>query len=106
MDLQSEISLRTVRIYNREDCCKDRLSDTTVSLLNESDNVVGTFRIGNVSNKDMIEINISDFIPSSGSIDIGSVGYAGSSVTNNGQFVIKGSGKGRSLKTRISVLLK
>ena len=98
MDLQSGISLQKVRIYNRGNCCKDRLSDTTVSLLNESGNLVGTFRIGDASNKDMIEINFSDFIPSSGSIDIGSVGYAGSSVTNNGQFVIKGSGKGRSLK--------
>ena len=33
------------------------------------------------------------------SIDIGPVGIAGSSVMNNGEFVIKGSGSGKSLKS-------
>ena len=42
----------------------DRLSDITVFLFDKSDNVVGTFRIVDAFNKDKIEIEISDFIPS------------------------------------------
>ena len=61
VDLQSPISLQKVIIYNRGDCCKDRLSDTTVFLFDWNDIVVGTFRIEDASNKDKIEIDHSSF---------------------------------------------
>ena len=66
MDLQSEISLKEVIIYNRVDCCKERLSNTTVSLFDESDSVVGTFRIADASDKDKIVVDLSSFaVPTS-----------------------------------------
>ena len=63
VDLQSQISLQKVIIYNRGDCCRDRLSNTTVFLFDENDYVVGTFRIVDASNMDEIEIDIANFIP-------------------------------------------
>eukprot|EP00956_Cyclotella_meneghiniana_P025373 scaffold52785_cov48-Cyclotella_meneghiniana.AAC.2 len=65
VDLQSKISLSGVTVYNRRDCCKDRLSDATVFLLDESNNDVGTYRIGDASTSDEIEISISQFTPPS-----------------------------------------
>ena len=54
-------SLAGVVIYNRGDCCMDRLSDTTVLLLDENDNVLGTYRIGDASNSQWVTIGISFF---------------------------------------------
>ena len=93
--MQFEIALEKVIIYNRLHH-KGRLSGTTVFLLDKSDYIVGTFRIVDASNMNEIEIDIANFNLSSGSIDIGSVGIAGSAVMNNDQFVVRGSGKGRS----------
>ena len=61
VDLESDILVTKVVIKNRHDCCKDRLSYTTVSLLDSEDNVVGTYRIGNASQLGEIEIEVKDF---------------------------------------------
>ena len=49
VDMQMYILVSKVVIKNRLDCCKSRLSNTTVSLLDKDDNVVGTYRIGDAS---------------------------------------------------------
>ena len=56
VDMQMDILVSKVVIKNRHNCCKDRLSSTTVSLLDKDDNVVGTYRIGDASNSLTIEI--------------------------------------------------
>eukprot|EP00956_Cyclotella_meneghiniana_P028176 scaffold64960_cov44-Cyclotella_meneghiniana.AAC.1 len=61
VDLQSSISISGVTIYNRGNCCKERLSDTTVLLLDKNDDAVGIYRIGDASTSDEIEISISQF---------------------------------------------
>ena len=50
-----------VRVYNRLDCCQYRLSYTIVSLLDESDNVIGTYEIENANGSNDIWAYISDF---------------------------------------------
>eukprot|EP00956_Cyclotella_meneghiniana_P042412 scaffold248448_cov55-Cyclotella_meneghiniana.AAC.2 len=61
VDLGSDLRVSKLVIKNRQDCCKNRLSSTTVSLLDRYDNVVGTYRIGDASQLDKIEIDTSEF---------------------------------------------
>ena len=72
-------------------------------LLDESDNVVGTYRIGDASTSNQIDIDISEFTPISApylmGVDIGSVGTAGSSSMIDGNFVVRGGGAGESSKS-------
>eukprot|EP00956_Cyclotella_meneghiniana_P040824 scaffold206303_cov36-Cyclotella_meneghiniana.AAC.2 len=57
-----DILVSKVVIKNRQDCCKSRLSNTTVSLLDTDDNVVGTYRIEDASNSvTSVEIEMKDF---------------------------------------------
>ena len=66
VDLESDVLVSKVVIKNRQNCCKDRLSSTTVSLLDSEDNVVGTYRIGDASQLGEIEMDSSEFaLPSS-----------------------------------------
>jgi len=58
--LEEDISVTKVIVYNRNNY-QDRLSDAIVSLLDENDNVIGTYQIGDVSNIASIEIDITDF---------------------------------------------
>eukprot|EP00956_Cyclotella_meneghiniana_P000923 scaffold1095_cov36-Cyclotella_meneghiniana.AAC.1 len=60
VDMQMDISVSKLVIKNRHDCCKDRISSATVSLLDEDDNVVRAYRIGDTSNLDMIEIKTDE----------------------------------------------
>ena len=58
----SDKPVSRVIVYNRQTsgyCCPYRLSHTTVSLIDEVGNVVGTYRIGDASNE--IEIDASTF---------------------------------------------
>ena len=61
MDLQSEISFSKLIIYNRQDCCQDRLPWSTISLIDGSNMIVGTYILGDSSNSlrlSCIEIDI------------------------------------------------
>ena len=60
VDMQMDILVSKLVIKNRHDCCKDKLSSTTVSLLDEDDKVVRTYRIGDASNLDRIEIKTDE----------------------------------------------
>ena len=60
VDWESDVEVSKVIIKNRHDCCKKRLSNTTVSLLDRYDNVVGTYRIGDTS-LGQIQIDMSEF---------------------------------------------
>ena len=62
VDMMSDILVSKVVIKNRHDCCKFRLSSTTVSLLDNHDNVVGTYRIVDGAGRSTIDIEIKDFI--------------------------------------------
>ena len=60
--MEEDISVTEVVIYNRQDnCCEERLSGATVSLLDSNDNVIGTYRIGDTSSISMINISATDF---------------------------------------------
>ena len=60
VDMQMDILVSKLVIKNRHYCCKYRLSSTTVSLLDEDDKVVRTYRIGDASNLDRIEIKTDE----------------------------------------------
>ena len=46
-----------VKIYNRIDCCAERLSNSVVSLRNHQGNTLKTFRIGDATNVPVFDIN-------------------------------------------------
>lgn len=89
----SPASVSKVVIYNRYNCCKERLSNSVVSLLNSNGKVVGSYDIGNAPTK--IEIPMNDFVlplPMH-SKDIGAVGIPGKvSHFDDGSWAVTASG--------------
>ena len=65
VDLQEDVAVSKVVVYNRQDCCQKRLTNAIVSLLDDNDNVIGAYQIGDEiedeSNSYMVEISASDF---------------------------------------------
>ena len=61
VDLGSALAFSKVIIYNRQDCCQDRLSWSTISLIDGNDMIVGTYILGDTSNSLKVEIDVSAF---------------------------------------------
>ncbi len=56
MDLGTDVLVQREMIYNRGDCCKERLSNSVVSLLDTHETVIGRRDIEDASNSFRIEI--------------------------------------------------
>ena len=65
MDLQEDVAVSKVVIYNRKDCgpCKQRLSAALVSLLNMYDKKIKLYILRNMFEKSKVELLISNFTP-------------------------------------------
>ena len=57
MDLVEGVAVSRVVIYNRIDCCAERLSNSVVSLLNHQGNTLRTYIIGNATNVPIFDMN-------------------------------------------------
>mmetsp|Transcript_45118 Transcript_45118/g.66389 ORF Transcript_45118/g.66389 Transcript_45118/m.66389 type:complete len:1378 (-) Transcript_45118:165-4298(-) len=57
VDLQGLYSIGTVKLYNRQNCCQERMSNLKVELLDSNNNVVDTKTYGNTTNKLVVEFN-------------------------------------------------
>ena len=53
------VAVSRVVIYNRIDCCAERLSNSVVSLLNHQGNTLKTYRIGDATNVPMFDMNFA-----------------------------------------------
>lgn len=62
IDLGTAVDIGQVKIYNRVDCCQDRLSGATVSLLDVNSKLIRQIEnIGDTVGQNVIELNKSDF---------------------------------------------
>jgi hypothetical protein len=61
VDLGEGVAVSWVVIYNRIDCCSERLSNSVVSLINYQGNTIKTYRIGSAAGEDVINLHISQF---------------------------------------------
>ena len=62
VDLEDDVQVVEVIVYNRVACCKDRLSNSEVSLINNASAVVGKYGIDNASALSKITIVQGDFL--------------------------------------------
>ena len=65
VDLEHDVTVSKVVVYNCQDCWQNRLTNAIISLLDDGDTVIGTYQIGDEiedeSNDYMVEISASDF---------------------------------------------
>jgi hypothetical protein len=61
VDLRQSYSVKKVVIYNRIDCCRDRILNSIVTLRDVSNKVLASYKIGDASRTDVIDIEESNF---------------------------------------------
>ncbi|KAL7517629.1 hypothetical protein ACHAWX_002539 [Stephanocyclus meneghinianus] len=82
VDLSGLYDVSGVVIWNRMNCCSDRLSRATVSLLDDNSNVISqVINIGDTTSVTSIELNIGDFRMPAGT-NYGYVGFGACSDAN------------------------
>jgi hypothetical protein len=59
VDLGEGVAVSKVVIYNRTNCCSDRLSNSVVSLINYQGNTLKTYRIGIATNVPVFDISFT-----------------------------------------------
>jgi hypothetical protein len=62
VDLGEGVAVSRVVIYNRNECCSDRLSNSVVSLINYQGNTLKTYRIGIATNVPVFDINFDSYL--------------------------------------------
>ena len=60
VDLKQSYEITRIVVWNRQDCCTDRLSGATVSLLDSSGAATKQFSIGDSTNKDSFTFEVDD----------------------------------------------
>ena len=61
VDLGQDVAVSKVVIYNRIDCCPERLSNSMVSLLNYQGTILKSYTIVDATGIDMFSLFISQF---------------------------------------------
>jgi len=60
VDLGADVIVEKVKIYNRVDCCKERLSNSIVSLKDSQGTTQYSFRIGDATGSATFEFGLCD----------------------------------------------
>jgi hypothetical protein len=60
--LGASVSVEKVTIYNRPDCCMDRLSNSLVSLMDDQRATLKSYRIGDASGKAVFNLGVVRYV--------------------------------------------
>merc|ERR1711862_991030 len=59
VDLKRDAVIQRIVVWNRSDCCQERLSNSEIQILDKSGAIVAKKSIGNASGKEKFEFNFS-----------------------------------------------